>query len=118
MWATFDQIFLQIHLTLPINCITLYITYLIHVSFFVKIIEPDLSLSVTPSLSSGVQPSVEVTFTVQLRHSRKSTSHAYRMLLEVAVPRDYLSNAQITDSPAGGSITVVAGDQAPSRDPR
>ena len=76
-------------------------------------------MSVTASLASGVVPNYEVTFTVQLQHSKKSTSHAFRILLEIAMPHEYFqSNARIADVPAGGGITLIAGDQAPSGNSR
>ena len=86
--------------------------------YFYKVIEPDLSVSVTVSRSSGVPPNYELTYTVQLHHSKKSTSHAFRVLLEIAVPHEQLSKAKIMASPAAGVLTMVDGNQAPSGNPR
>lgn len=81
---------------------------------FLEVIEPDLSVIIIPSRFTGVPPGYDITFTVQLTHSMSSTSDAYRVLLEIAVPHDHLSNAKITDFPGRGSIVLVNGNQAPS----
>ena len=63
---------------------------------------------VSPSQTSGVKRDSVVTFTVTLQHSIHSTSHAYTVLLEVAVPHTYLT-LNPTDN-----LEVVQGDKAPS----
>lgn len=86
--------------------------------FFIKIIEPHLLATVTVDRTSGVQPNYDLTFTVQLYHSVLSTSPAFRVLLEIAAPHEYLTNVQKLGSPSIGGLTVVAGNQAPSGNPR
>lgn len=75
-------------------------------------------MSVTASRSAGVPQNYDMSFTVQLSHSIQSTSHAYRVLLEIAVPHDNLTNARIQESPAKGAIRRVDGNQAPSGNSR
>ena len=75
-------------------------------------------MSVTASRSAGVPQNYDMSFTVQLSHSIQSTSHAYRVLLEIAVPHDHLTNARTVESPAKGAISLVDGNQAPSANSR
>ena len=63
-------------------------------------------------------PNFDLTFTVQLKHSKKSTSGAYRVLLEIAIPSDNLQNAQLIDRATRGSLNLVNGNDAPGNNPR
>lgn len=83
-----------------------------------KIIEPDLSVTVSVDQTSGVQPDYDLTFTVQLHHSKLSTSPAFRVLLEIAAPKEYFKNVRKSGIPSRGDLSVKAGDQAPSGNPR
>lgn len=88
---------------------------------FLKIIEPDLTVNVVnviPSNLVGVPQNFDITFTVQLNHSQNATSDAYRVLLEIAVPHDRLHDAQIKDSAATDIVTLVNGNDAPSKNSR
>ena len=85
---------------------------------FIKVVEPRLLIQVTPSQTSAVNPDSEVLFTAHLRHAGQSSTHAYRVLLEVAVPHEYMKNVQQIVSPGVGSLSIVSGNQAPSRNPR
>ena len=55
---------------------------------------------------------------VRLEHSQESTSYAFRVGLEIAVPHDHFSDTKITEYPAGRSLEIVDGDQSPSGDVR
>ena len=85
---------------------------------FLKIIEPDLSVTVSVDRTSGVLPNYDLIFTVQLYHSKLSTSPAFGVLLEIAAPKEYFKNVRKSGSPSRGDLSVKAGDQAPSRNPR
>lgn len=87
-------------------------------SLSLKVIEPDLAVSVVSSRLAGVPPNFDLTFTVQLKHSKKSTSGAYRVLLEIAIPSDNLQNAQLIDRATRGSLNLVNGNDAPGNNPR
>lgn len=88
------------------------------VSMSSKIIEPDLSVTVTVDRTSGVQADYDLTFTVQLYHSKLSTSPAFKVLLEIAAPKQYFSNVQKSGPPSRGDLSVVAGNEAPSGNSR
>ena len=68
--------------------------------------------------TSEVQPDYDLNFTVQLHHSKLSTSPAFGVLLEIAAPTEYFKNVRISDAPSRGDLSVKAGDQAPSGNPR
>ena len=77
-----------------------------------------MRVTVTPSRFSEVEPNSSVTYMVRLEHSQESTSYAFRVGLEIAVPHDHFSDTQITEYPAGRSLEIVDGDQSPSGDVR
>ena len=77
-----------------------------------------MRVTVTPSHFSEVEPNSAVTYMVRLEHSQESTSYAFRVGLEIAVPHDHFSDTQITEYPAGRSLEIVDGDQSPSGDVR
>lgn len=83
-----------------------------------KIIEPHIFATVTVDQTSKVQPNYDLTFTVEVRHAVQSSSSAFRVLLEIATPQEYFTNVRKAGSPNIGDLTVVAGNQAPSGDPR
>ena len=83
-----------------------------------KVVLPDLSVTVTVNKISGVDPNDDLTFTVKLSHSKHSASHAYRVLLEIAASDEYFENVQEVGSPDVGVLSVVAGNNAPSGNPR
>ena len=83
-----------------------------------KIIEPHIFATVTVDQTSQVQPNYDLTFTVEVRHAIQSSSSAYRVLLEIASPHEYFTNVRKVGSPSIGDLTLVAGNQAPSGDPR
>lgn len=64
--------------------------------------------------TSEVQPDHDLTFTVQLHHSKRSTSPAFGVLLEIAAPKEYFKNVRKSGTPSRGDLSVKAGDQAPS----
>lgn len=68
--------------------------------------------------TSEVQANYDLTFTVQLRHSVQSTSPAFKVLLEIAASPEYFRNVRKFGSPSSGDLSVVAGDQVPSGNPR
>ena len=77
-----------------------------------------MRVTVTPSRFSEVEPNSAVAYLVRLEHSQESTSHAFRVDLEIAVPHDHFSDTQITEYPAGRSLEIVDGDQSPGGDAR
>ncbi|XP_031561262.1 uncharacterized protein LOC116297218 [Actinia tenebrosa] len=87
-------------------------------TFKLKIIKPELQVhsSITPT--NQVKPQQVLSFSVTLSHTQASTSHAYGVLLEIAVPHQYLTLNVGSIQPQGAAIRVVNGHQAPSRSSR
>ena len=77
-------------------------------------VEPRLDVQVTPSQDSKVEKDSEITFRVRLEHVvPRSSSNAYSVLLEVAVPHTYLTLLGDSITP-GSNVQVMQGNKAPS----
>ncbi|XP_048585392.1 uncharacterized protein LOC116615488 [Nematostella vectensis] len=84
--------------------------------FSFQVVRPELSLTGEASPSLRVEANQDVEFTFILQHTPVSKAHAYRVLVELAVPNQYLTLDPASVSP--GSVQVVNGDQAKSGDSR
>lgn len=78
-----------------------------------QVIKPELQVttSVTPTIK--VNPLQLVVFTAVLSHTAQSTSHAYRVLFEMALPHELVAHVSSSIKPSG-KITIVSGSKAPS----
>lgn len=74
-------------------------------------VEPHLVATIEVEPRTGVRSDSVLEYVVRLHHSSASTTHAYRVLLEIAVPHSYTS---LQDSSLSPGIRVVTGDLTPS----